>query len=95
MNDFNAEYAAVLSTPMGREKISLLKREYLQKAKALSESDAKNLVSRIGRHYFDELTRAGFPEVEVLALLLERDGEQLNAWRHAVDRIRAGEPPVL
>ena len=89
MNDFNAEYAAVLSTRMGREKISLLKCEYLQKAKALSESDAKNLVSRIGRHYFDELTRAGFPEVEVLALLLERDDERLNAWRQAVDRIRA------
>ena len=88
MNDFNAEYAAVLSTPMGREKISLLKGEYLQQAKALSESDAKNLVSRIGRHYFDELTRAGFPEVEVLALLLEREDKQLREWRQAIDKIR-------
>jgi hypothetical protein len=75
--------------------IGLLKREYLQKAKELSESDSKNLVSRIGRHYFDELTRAGFPEVAMLALLLERDGEQLNEWRQAVDKIRAGELPVL
>ena len=89
MNDFGAEYAAVLPTRMGREKIGRLKREYLQKAKELSESDSKNLVSRIGRHYFDELTTAGIQEVEVLALLLERDDEQLNAWRQAVDRIRA------
>ena len=89
MNKFNAEYAAVLSTRIEREMISLPKGEYLQKAKGLSELASKNLVLRFGRGYFDELIRNGIQEVDVFALLLKIEDEQLNEWRQAVDKIRA------
>ena len=89
MNKFNAEYAAVLSTRIEREMISLPNGEYLQKAKGLSELASKNLVLRFGRDYFDELNRNGIQEVEVFALLLKMEDEQLNEWRQAVDKIRA------
>ena len=88
MNDINAEYAA-LPMGMGREKVGLTKGEYLQKAKGLSELASKRLVLRFGRDYFDELTRTGIQEVEVFALLLRMEDEQLNEWRQAVDKIRA------
>ena len=95
MNDINAEYAA-LSMGMGREKVGLTKGEYLQKAKGLSELASKRLVLRFGRDYFDELTRTGIQEVEVFALLLRMEDEQLNEWRQAVDKIRAPNdlPPL-
>jgi hypothetical protein len=89
MNNFNAEYAAVLSTRIEREMISLPKDEYLQKAKGLSELASNKLALRFGRKYFDELTTAGIQEVEVLALLLEMEDEQLKEWRQAIGKIRA------
>ena len=89
MNNFNAEYAAVLSTRIEREMISLPKGKYLQMAKGLSELASKKLVLRFGRKYFDELTTTGIQEVEALALLLEMEDEQLNEWRQAIDKIRA------
>jgi len=89
MNDFSAEHAAVLSIRMERETISLPKGQYLQMAKGLPELASKNLVLRFGRKYFDELTTTGIQEVEVLALLLEMEDEQLKEWRQAMDKIRA------
>ena len=89
MNNFNAEYAAVLSTRIEREMISLPHGEYHQKAKGLSELAAKKLVLRFGRKKFDELTTTGIQEVEVLALLLEMEDEQLKEWRQAIVKIRA------
>jgi hypothetical protein len=88
MKDINAEYAA-LSMGMGREMISLPKGKYLQMAKGLSELASKKLVLRFGQNYFDQLTRTGIQEVEVLALLLKMEDEELNEWRQAVDKIRA------
>ena len=89
MNDFSSENAAVLPMRMEREMISLPKSEYLQMAKGLPELAAKKLVLRFGKKYFDELTATGVQEVEVLALLLEMEDEQLNEWRQAMDKIRA------
>ena len=89
MNNFNAEYAAVLSTRIEREMFSLPKGEYLQMAKGLPELAAKKLVLRFGKKYFDELTATGVQEVEALALLLEMEDEQLNEWRLALAKIRA------
>ena len=68
---------------------SLPKGEYLQKAKGLSEFASKRLVLRVGHKYFDELTTTGIQEVEVLALLLEMEDEQLNEWRQTINKIRA------
>ena len=89
MNNFNGEYAAVLSTRIEREMFSLPKGEYLQMAKGLSELASKKLVLRFGRKYFDELTTTGIQDVEVLALLLEMEDEQLREWRQAIVKIRA------
>jgi len=89
MNNFTAEYAAVLSTRIEREMFNLPKGEYLQMAKGLPELASKNLVLRFGRKYFDELTTTGIQEVEVLALLLEMEDEQLKEWRQAIVKIRA------
>ncbi len=89
MNDFSAEHASVLSLKMELETISLPKGKYLQMAKGLSELAAKKLVLRFGRKKFDELTTTGIQEVEVLALLLEMEDEQLNEWRGAIVKIRA------
>ena len=89
MNNFNAEYAAVLSTRIEREMISLPKGKYRQMAKGLSELASKKVVLRFGRKYFDELTTTGIQDVEVLALLLELEDEQLREWRQAIVKIRA------
>ena len=89
MNNFNAEYAAVLSNRIEREMISLPKGKYLQMAKGLSELASKKLVLRFGQKYFDELTTTGIQDVEVLALLLEMEDEQLREWRQAIVKIRA------
>ena len=70
--------------------MSQSKDEYKKKATELSESDKKSLALIIGRHYSDELTRAGLQEAEVLALLLEREDKLLSEWRQAMDKIRSG-----
>jgi len=69
--------------------ISTPKGEYLRTAKELSKSSSKDLVSRIGRHYFDELTGAGIQEVDALALLLWSEDERIHEWRQVVAKIRA------
>jgi len=89
MNDFTAEYATVLSMQKGCETMSLTHGEYLQKANELSAPAVNNLVARIGLHYSDELTKSGFQEVEVLALLLKREDEHLNEWRQTLAKIRS------
>ncbi len=90
MNDFSVEHASVLSLRMERETISLSKSEYKKKANELSESAKKSLGLRIGQHYSDELTKAGLQEVEVLALLLEKEDKQLSEWRQSMEKIRSG-----
>ena len=72
-----------------RETIGQPKDEYLEKAKKLSKLASTNLISRVGRHHFDELISAGISEADALALLLEREDATLNEWRKAVDKIRA------
>ena len=90
MNKLSSEYASVLSTRTECKMMSQSKDEYKKKATELSESAKKSLGLRIGQHYSDELTRAGLQEVEVLALLLEREDAHLAEWRHAMERMRAG-----
>ena len=90
MNDFSDEHASILSRRMERETISLSKSEFKKKAHELSESAKKSLRLRIGQHYSDELTKAGFQEVEVLTLLLEREDKLLSEWRQSIEKIRSG-----
>jgi hypothetical protein len=79
---------------MERKTFSLPKGQYLQMAKRLPELASKKLVLRFGQKYFEELTITGIQEVEVLALLLEMEDEQLNEWRQAMDKIRARNTKV-
>jgi len=90
MNDFSDEHASILSRRMERETISLSKSEFKKKANELSESAKKILRLRAGKLYSDELTKAGFQEVEVLTLLLEREDKRLSEWRQSIENIRSG-----
>ena len=72
-----------------RETIGQPKDEYLEKAKKLSKLVSTNLISRVGRHHFDELISEGIREGDALALLLEREDASLNEWRKAMNQIRA------
>ena len=69
--------------------MSAAKGDYLRTAKELSDSSSKELVSRIGQHYFDELTGAGIQEVDALAMLLWCEDERMHEWRQVVAKIRA------
>ncbi len=89
MNDFSAEHAAEFSMLIERATQDRLKDEFLKKASALLESAEKLLALRIGRHFFDESTKAGCTKIGVLALALEREDEQLNEWRQNLAEIRA------
>jgi len=89
MNDFSAEHAAEFSMLIERATQDRLKDEYLKKASALLESAERSLALRIGRHFFDDSTKAGCTKIGALALALEREDEQLNEWRQNLARIRA------
>ena len=90
MNDFSAEYAAILSMRTERELISLSKGEYKKRGSEFSASAKKSLRLTVGPRYADELTKAGHEEVAVLELLLEREDKRLSEWRQAMDKIRSG-----
>jgi len=89
INNLSTKYATDLSLRAERETIGRPKDEYLEKAKKLSKLASTNLVSRVGRHYFDELISAGISEVDALASLLKREDASLNEWREAMVQIRA------
>ena len=89
MNDFSAEHAAEFSMLIERATQDCLKDECLKKASALLESAEKSLALRIGRHFFDESTKAGCTKIGGLALALEREDEPLNEWRQHLAQIRA------
>ena len=89
MNDFSAEHAAEFSMLIERATQDRLKDEYLKKASALLESAEKHLALRIGRHFFDESTKAGFTKIGAIAVALEREDEQINEWRQNLAQIRA------
>ena len=89
MNDFSAEHAAEFSMLIERATQDRLKDECLKKASALLESAEKRLALRIGRHFFDDATKAGCTKIGAIALVLEREDEQLDEWRQNLARIRA------
>ena len=89
MNDFSAEHAAEFSMLIERATQDRLKDECLKKASALLESAEKSLALRIGRHFFDDSTKAGCTKIGAIALALEREDEQLDEWRQNLARIRA------
>jgi N-acyl-L-homoserine lactone synthetase len=71
-----------------RKKIKPPAKEYLERAIALSREDAERLFSRMGGKLTRRLDDKMFSAVEVVALQLELEDEQLAEWRKNVTKIR-------
>jgi hypothetical protein len=71
-----------------RKKVKTPKKEYLEKAKALSRKDAERLFSRMGGKLTRRLEDKRLSPLEVVALQLEMEDEQLEEWRKNIGEIR-------
>ena len=71
-----------------RKKITPPTKEYLEKAKSLSKNDAELLMSRMGSKLTRRPEDKELSAIEVVALQLELEDEQLTAWRKTVADIR-------
>lgn|SRR5487761_2447215 len=71
-----------------RKKIIPPKKEYLEKAESLSKNDAEFLMSRMGGKLTRRLEDKELSAIEVVALQLELEDEQLRAWRKTVADMR-------
>ena len=71
-----------------RKKMKPPTKEYLEKAKSLSKKDAELLLSRMGGKLTRRLEDKRLSAMEVLALQLELEEEQLREWRKKVAEIR-------
>jgi hypothetical protein len=72
-----------------RKKITSPTKGYLEKAKSLSKKEAELLLSRMGGKLTRRLEDKRLTAIEVLALQLELEDEQLTAWRKTVADMRA------
>jgi hypothetical protein len=72
-----------------RKKITPPTKGYLEKAKSLSKKEAELLLSRMGGKLTRRLEDKRLTAIEVLALQLELEDEQLTAWRKTVADMRA------
>ena len=71
-----------------RKKMKPPTKEYFEKAKSLSKKDAELLLSRMGGKLTRRLEDKRLSAMEVLALQLEFEEEQLREWRKKVAEIR-------
>jgi hypothetical protein len=71
-----------------RKKIKSPKKEYLEKAKTLSRKDAERLFSRMGGKLTRRLEDKRLSPLDVVALQLELEDEQLEEWRKKIGEIR-------
>ena len=71
-----------------RKKVKEPKKEYLEKAKTLSRNDAERLFSRMGGKLTRSLEDKRLSPLEVVALQLELEDEQLEEWRKKIGEIR-------
>ncbi len=71
-----------------RKKMNPPTKEFLEKAKSLSKKDAELLLSRMGGKLTRRLEDKRLSAMEVLALQLELEDEQLREWRKKVAEIR-------
>ncbi len=71
-----------------RKKMKPPTKEYLEKAKSLSKKDAELLLSRMVGKLTRRLEDKRLSAMEVLALQLELEEEQLREWRKKVAEMR-------
>ena len=71
-----------------RRKVKPPTKEYLERAKSLPRRDVELLMSRMGGKLTRRLEDKRLSAIEVLALQLELEDEQLKEWRKKVAEIR-------
>jgi len=71
-----------------RKKIKPPTKDYLERAKSLSKRDVELLMSRMGGKLTRRLEDKRLSAIEVLALQLELEDDQLKEWRKKVAEIR-------
>lgn len=62
--------------------------EYLEKAKLLSEEETERLLSRTRTKLMRRLESEKMTALEVVAIQLEIENEELNEWREKMTEIR-------
>jgi len=73
---------------LGRKKLKEPQKEYLEKAKTLSRIDAERLFSRMGGKLTRRLEDKRLSPLEVVALQLQLEDEQLEEWRKKIGEMR-------
>ena len=62
--------------------------EYVEKAKLLTEEETERLMSRMRTKLTRRLEDKKFSELEVVAIQLEIEDEELNEWREKMAEMR-------
>jgi len=62
--------------------------EYVEKAKLLTKEETERLMSRMRTKLMRRLGDKKFGELEVVAIQLEIEDEELNEWREKMAEIR-------
>ena len=74
--------------PNKHQNIKTPAPEYVDKAKALSRSESDRLMSRMRGRFTHQYEDEHLSRIQVLALQLEYEGEQLKDWRKNMAIIR-------
>ena len=62
--------------------------DYLKKAGELSEKKAERLMSRMSIDLYTRLLQDGYAPLEIMAVQLQIEDEQLQEWRQRVAQVR-------
>ena len=71
-----------------RKKVKAPSERYLAQARALTKLEAERLLSRLRGRFSRRLEDKRLTRIEVLALQLEHEDEELREWRSKVAQIR-------
>lgn len=69
-------------------KTKSIKPEYLEKAQALTIKKAERLMSRMSFKLQTQMVKDGWTAMEIMAVQLEIEDEQLHEWRERVAQVR-------
>lgn len=73
---------------MLRRQEKLPAEKFILRAKALPEPEAKSLMSRMRGKFIRRREDKRLNNIEVLALQLEHEDDELKSWRQGLARIR-------
>lgn len=68
-----------------------IKPEYIAKANLLTDEETERLLSRMGGKLPRRIEKRKLTQVEALAIQLEMEDEQLQAWRKVMQSLRKKE----